>query len=158
MKKKIYIILFLAIFAFVMISLYTTFAYNEEVARLDNSTANYNLIYSLKESGDRQVSIASKNETFVDITLTNTYGSSVKYGIYYHLVNLDKVPDGLQISLANNSLNKLQDIINPNDTYIVSLKIVNNSNYNVDLIVGALVGFENGNIDDLVTADTILVK
>ena len=49
MSKKIIVIALLGlIIALGGISLYSTFAYDAEAARLDESSSDYNLIYSLK--------------------------------------------------------------------------------------------------------------
>ena len=56
-KKSIVVILVILITSFVIISLYTTFAYNEETTKIDNSNADYNLIYSLKEKSNRELKI-----------------------------------------------------------------------------------------------------
>ena len=158
MKKRIYIFSALLIIVLVVISLYSTFALDEDNNKLEESVADYNLVYSLKENDSKIVSVASKNETYVDVTLTNTYDVTVKYGMYYHLIYPNKIPDGVKISLANTSKAILQDRIKSNETKVVSLKITNDSEYNVQLVVGAIVGFENGNIEDLVNDDVILIK
>ena len=158
MKKRIYIFSALLIIVLVVISLYSTFALDEDNNKLEESVADYNLVYSLKENDSKIVSVASKNETYVDVTLTNTYDVTVKYGMYYHLIYPNKMPDNVKISLANTSKAILQDRIKSNETKVVSLKITNDSEYNVQLVVGAIVGFENGNIEDLVNDDVILIK
>ena len=37
-------------------------------------------------------------------------------------------------------------------------KIENNSDYVINLIIGALIGFENGEIEDLITDGEVLIK
>ena len=144
--------------AICLISLYSTFAFNEEENKLPDSSADYNLIYSLKEKSNKQVTINKGEEKYLDITLNNTYNSTVKYGIYYYLIDSKKIPENFTITLAEDSQDTLSNIINPNKTRNISLKIKNDSNYSVQLIIGALVGFENGNIEDLLQEGEILVK
>ena len=144
--------------AICLISLYSTFAFNEEENKLPDSSADYNLIYSLKEKSNKQVTINKGEEKYLDITLNNTYNSTVKYGIYYYLIYSKKIPENFTITLAEDSQDTLSNIINPNKTRNISLKIKNDSNYSVQLIIGALVGFENGNIEDLLQEGEILVK
>lgn len=157
-KKSIYLILFIMLFTVSILSIYSTFAYDEEVERLDDSTANYNLIYSLKETTNKQLSVASNETKYVDITLNNTYKSTVKYGMYYKLIKPNNMPDNVKISLAEESIDTLQDIIKSNQNKIISIKIENNSNYNIELIIGALVGFENGNVEDLLKDKEVIIK
>jgi hypothetical protein len=141
-----------------IVSLYSTFAYNEEATKLDDSTADYNLIYSMREASKNQI-ITSPGETkYVDIDLTNGYQSNVKYGIYYHLISPNKMPENITITLAEDSEAPLEDIIKPNQEKKVTIKIVNNSEDNLDIVVGALVGFENGNIQELIREGEYLIK
>lgn len=157
-KKSIYIILFIMLFTVGILSLYTTFAYDEESTKFDESKANYNLIYSLKDTSNKQISVTSKETKYVDIMLNNTYNSTVKYGMYYHLLKPNKMPDNVKISLSEDSIDLLQDTIKPGENKVVSIRIENNSEYNIELIIGALVGFENGNIEELLKNDEVIIK
>ena len=157
-KKSIFTILFIMVLSAIIVSLYSTFAYDEESTKLDDSTADYNLIYSMRESTKNQVIVTANETKFVDITLRNDYQSNVKYGIYYHLVSPNKLPNNVSISLAEESRDALEDIIKPNQEKIITIKISNNSENNIDIIVGALVGFENGNIEKLIKNGEYLIK
>ena len=157
-KKSIFTILFIMVLSAIIVSLYSTFAYDEESTKLDDSTADYNLIYSMRESNKNQVIVTANETKFVDITLRNDYQSNVKYGIYYHLVSPNKLPNNVSISLAEESRDALEDIIKPNQEKIITIKISNNSENNIDIIVGALVGFENGNIEELIKNGEYLIK
>ena len=72
-----------------VISLYTTYAYeeNNNTFLTNPSISNYNLIYSLKESTNKEIIIGPKEEKFIDINLQNTYLSTIKYGMYYYLIS-----------------------------------------------------------------------
>ena len=157
-KKSIYIVLFIMLFTVCILSLYTTFAYNEEEKKLDESTANYNLIYSLKDASNKQITVAPKETKYVDIKLNNAYNSTVKYGMYYRLLKPNKMPDNINISLSEDSVGLLQDTIKSGESKVVSIKIDNNSEYNIELIIGALVGFENGNIEELLKENEVIIK
>ncbi len=157
-KKSIYIILFIMLLAVVILSLYTTFAYDEEASKIDESTADYNLIYGLKETSNRQVTIAAQETKHIDIILSNTYNATIKYGMYYHLIKPNNMPNNVKISIAEESINQLQGTIKPNDTATISIMISNQSEYNLELIIGALVGFENGNIEELLGDNEVLIK
>ena len=157
-KKSIITILLLLVISFAIISIYATFAYNEEAGKLDASQADHNLVYTLKENSSKQISIAPNEEKFVDIVLTNTYDSTVRYGMYYSLMNSSKKPDGLEITLAKESIDLLENTIKPNQTRSVSIHVTNNSSEDINIIIGALIGFENGNIADLVKSNEVLIK
>lgn len=157
-KNKITILLLLML-SIGIVSLYTTFAYegNNNVVT-EESSADKQLIYSLKSSSNKEIIVNANSEKFVDINLLNTYQSTIKYGMYYYMINPDKLPDNVIITLSPDSLDSLEDIIKPGDTRSISIKIANNSEYTINLIVGALIGFENGKIEDLITDGEVLIK
>lgn len=158
MSKKSIVAVLMMIFSAGIISMYTTYAFDNEVGTLGESNADYNLIYSISENSNQQLSLMSGEVKYVDIALTNTLSSSIEYGMYYYAVNPEKLPDDVEISLADTSDDPLEDIIEVGQEKVVSLKITNNSEYNVVLIVGALIGFENGDIRELETDKQILIK
>ena len=157
-KNKITILLLLML-SIGIVSLYTTFAYegNNNVVT-EESSADKQLIYSLKSSSNKEIIVNANSVKFVDINLLNTYQSTIKYGMYYYMINPDKLPDNVIITLSPDSLDSLEDIIKPGDTRSISIKIANNSEYTINLIVGALIGFENGKIEDLITDGEVLIK
>ena len=157
-KKQIIMILLIAVLSIGIISLYTTFAYNEEAAILDESTADYNLIYQVKSLSNKYITLNAQEEKFIDIVITNTYKSNLKYGMYYKLLNPKNSKESINISLAEESKGQLQSIIKPNNTKTISLKIKNGEDSSIDLVVGALVGFEQGKIEDLQKEGEILIK
>lgn len=158
-KNKIFIVL-LIMLSVSVISLYTTYAYeeNNEVITDHPSSSNYNLIYSLTESTNKEIIVEAKEEKFIDISLKNTYDATIKYGMYYYLINPTSLPDNVTITLADGSVDLLEDTIKPDETKTISIKITNDSEYTIDLIIGALIGFEYGDIEDLVTKGEVLIK
>ena len=157
-KKSILIILFLLLLSVGGITLYNTFAYDPEVSKLKESNADYNIIYSLKENSDKYITVPAKQEKYVDIELNNTYTATIKYGMYYLFVNPKEGNNNVSITLSEDSTNPVEDIIKPSETKIVEIKINNESDDNIDLVVGALIGFENGEISDLIKNGEVLIK
>ena len=155
-KKTIFIILIIAVLTVSILSLYSSFAYNEESNDLGETDANYNLIYSLSDESNKQIEVASNSDIYVDLDVTNTYDYTVKYGVYYYLVKPDDLPNGVSINRVDDLA--IQDTIEAHSSKTVSIKIVNKSDYNIELILGTLVGFENGNIEDLLTDGLVLIK
>ena len=88
----------------------------------------------------------------------NTYASTIKYGMYYYLISPEKMPDNVIITLSEDSVDLLENTIKPDESRSVSIKIINNSEYSINLIIGALIGFEYGDIQDLVTDGEVLIK
>lgn len=158
-KNKVMVVL-LVLLSIGIISLYTTYAYEENSSFVNSgiSKSDYNLIYSIKNSSSKEISINPYEEKYVDVNLVNIYSSNIKYGMYYYVLEPDKLPDNVDVSLSEYSEDKVEDIIKPNNEKNVSIKISNNSDYSVKLIVGALVGFEKGDINDLITDGEILIK
>ena len=157
-KKSVYSIMFIMLFTIGILSLYTTFAYDEEANQLDESNADYNLIYMLKDNSNKQIAVMSNETKYIDITLNNTYKSTVKYGMYYNLIAPNKMPNNVTISLAEDSENPLESTIKSGQSKIISIKIDNQSEYNIEIIIGALVGFENGNISELLKDGEVIIK
>lgn len=157
-KRTISIIIIMCLLSLGIVSLYTTFAYNEENTKLENSTADHNLIYSLKETTSKQIAISPNEVKYVDITLENPYTSTIKYGMYYYMINPTITPEGFTVTLSEDSQDVLTNIIKPSQTRIVSIKLSNNTEEQIEIILGALVGFEKGKIEELVQNGEILIK
>ena len=158
-KNKIFIVL-LIMLSVSVISLYTTYAYeeNNEVITDHPSSSNYNLIYSLTESTNKEIIVEAKEEKFIDISLKNTYDNTIRYGMYYYMINPTKLPDNVIITISEDTEDSLEDIIKPNQTRSISIRITNDSEYAINLIIGALIGFEHGDIEELVTDGEVLIK
>ena len=159
MNKNKIIIILLIMLSIAVISLYTTYAYEESNNDIiEPSISNYNLIYSLKESTNKQITVGPKEEKFIDINLQNTYSSTIKYGMYYYLINPTTLPNDVIITVADGSIDKLENIIKPEQTRNISIRITNDSEYAINLIIGALIGYENGDIEELITDGEVLIK
>ena len=156
MSKNKIIIVLLILLSIGVISLYTTYAYEDNNEELSNQ--HYNLMYPLKESSNKEIAVGAKEEKFVDISLKNTYENTIRYGMYYYMINPTKLPDGVTITLSEDSEDLLEDIIKPNQTRSISIRITNDSEYAINLIIGALIGFEHGEIEELVTDGEVLIK
>ena len=134
MSKNKIIIVLLIMLSISVISLYTTFGYEGNNLIINESNSDYNFLYSLKENTNKEITVEPQKETFIDIILTNTYESAIKYGMYYYLITPEKLPENIEITLAKHSQDILEDIIKPQNTKVVSIKITNNSDYTINLI------------------------
>lgn len=160
MSKNKIIIVLLILLSIGVISLYTTYGLEENLTTQEPSNPNSNttLMYSLKEGSNKEIIVDGNEEKFIDISLKNTYSSTIRYGMYYYMISPTKLPDNVTIALSEDSEDLLENTIKPNQTRNISIKITNNSEYVVNLIVGALIGFEHGEIEDLVTDGEVLIK
>ena len=159
MSKNKIIIVLLILLSIGVISLYTTYGLEENNATyVPTSDSDKTLIYSLKESSNKEISIGTKEEKFIDISLKNTYESTIRYGMYYYMISPSTLPDNVTITLSEDSEDLLENIIKPGQTRNISIKITNDSEYAINLIIGALIGFEHGEIEELVTDGEVLIK
>jgi hypothetical protein len=157
-KNKILIVL-LMMLSIGIISLYTTYAYEDNDNNSNQITnTHYNLMYPLKESSNKEIAVGAKEEKFIDISLKNTYDNPIRYGMYYYMINPTKLPDNITITLSEDSEDLLEDVIKPNHIKSISIRITNDSEYAINLIIGALIGFEHGEIEELVTDGEVLIK
>lgn len=157
-KRTVFIILIICAFTASIVSIYSSFAYDEAAHDLGESDANYNLVYSLRDENKKQITVASKSDIYVDLEVINSYDYTVKYGTYYYLVKPNNMPSGITVKVTEDSSSKAIETIESHKKKIISLKITNDSEDSVDLVVGTIVGFENGNIEELVSDGLILVK
>jgi hypothetical protein len=158
MKKGIIAFILLLVVSLSIVSLYTTFAFDEETASLNESTSDYNIIYSMMSDSNRSIVVDAMEEKYYDIVLENVYDSNVRYGMYYYLSSPEVMPNGVSITLAEGSADPVEGIIKPKNVKSVSIKVTNNSDSKIYLTIGALIGFENGLIEDLVRDGEVLIK
>ena len=154
MNKNKIIIVLLIMLSIGIVSLYTTYAYEEEYNNFikEQSNANYNVELPVKDKDDKnkEIFLNSNEETFIDISIKNDKEKgTVGYGTYYYMKNPEKLPDGVTISLAEHSTDPLEGTMKEGESKNISIKITNNSEYTINLIIGALSGLENGKIEDL---------
>ena len=157
-KNKIMIVL-LMMLSIGIVSLYTTYAYEENNVSPDNIPINSNnIIMSIKNSTSKEINIGPNEEKFFEINITNEEKSTIRYGIYYFMIEPQKLPDNVSITLAEDSEDALENIIKPEQTRNISIRITNDSEYAINLIIGALIGYENGDIEELITDGEVLIK
>lgn len=157
MKKRIIIIVSIIIIVIASLSLYNTFAIDKENTLDNNSNSDINLSYSLKES-NMDVIANIGEEKYVDIILKNIYNENIKYGVYYKMNEPKNIPNGLKVTIDDISKSKNEEILKPNEDKVITIKIVNNSSYNVSITLGSVVGFVQGDINSLLKDDMILIK
>ena len=159
MSKNKIIIVLLMMLSIGIVSLYTTYAYEENNVSPDNIPINSdNIIMSIKNSTSKEINIGPNEEKFFEINITNEEKSTIRYGIYYFMIEPQKLPDNVSITLAEDSEDALENIIKPGNRRSISLRITNNSEYSIDLILGALAGYEKGKPEDLIKSGEVLIK
>ena len=112
----------------------------------------------LKDKSSKRVVLSAREVKYLEINLENPYDSSVRYGMYYYVLNDNSNRDKLSITLDADSKDPLEDVISPKESKSILLKLENNSDYSIEVQVGALVGFVNGKIEELVKDGEVLIK
>lgn len=159
MRKRLLILIGIIIIITVgMLSLYRTFSLSsDEENDVIPSDSDYLLTYSLKWD-TVNINVSSKEEKYVDINLKNSYSSSVRYGLYYIIKDSKQLVDGLIISIDDTTESNNEEILEPLEEKVVTIKIINNSEYNVSILLGNVVGFEHGDVTTLLEDNMILIK
>ena len=140
-KHNILLILF--VFSMALISgLYTTFSIytTTEPAEIIDGLTTYKFILSSTKENNR-ISIAGNTSKTVDVTVSNSATTKLKYGIYYSSVN--DLTD-VKINYLPNSKYKAVGLINQNSDYIVTIRIINKSDKEVTIDIGLAFGLEKG--------------
>ncbi|MBQ9853580.1 MAG: hypothetical protein IJO57_00920 [Bacilli bacterium] len=155
LSKKSVIAVLMMILSFGIISIYSTYAFDEEDITLDESNSDYNVMFVL---GERDATLVPGETKFIDVSLTNNNSGDVRYGMYYYAINPNRLPSEVNISLADDSDDPLEDIIKINESKSVSIRIENNSEYNINLRIGAFGGFVKDDIEYFETDNYVLIK
>lgn len=155
LSKKSVIAVLMMILSFGIISIYSTYAFDEEDITLDESNSDHNVMFVL---GERDATLVPGETKFIDVSLTNNNSGDVRYGMYYYAINPNRLPSEVNISLADDSDDPLEDIIKINESKSVSIRIENNSEYNINLRIGAFGGFVKDNIEYFETDNYVLIK
>ncbi len=158
MKKRLIIIISIIIIFIGVLSIYRTFAVNSNNNLKNETESDINLSYTLKNNDNMNVVVNAKEEKYVDMTLTNGYSEKVKYGIYYQMLDPKEVPNGLNVLIDNNSKNINEEIISPKEEKIVTVIIKNNTDNNITISLGSIIGFAQGDINALLEDNMILIK
>ncbi len=69
-----------------------------------------------------------------------------------------QIVSDLIVSIDDSTENKNEEILESNEEKILTIKLVNNSEYNISLTLGSVVGFEQGDINTLIDDNMILIK
>lgn len=140
-KHNILLILFIFIVTLVA-GLYTTFSIytTTDSADIIDGLTTYKFILNASSSST-SASISANTIKNIDITVSNNATTKLKYGIYYSSKN----------DLTNVTINYLPSskypstgLIEANSDYIVTIRIVNNSDSNITIDFGLSFGLEKG--------------
>ena len=140
-KHNILLILFIFIVTLVT-GLYTTFSIftTTDTPEIIDGLTTYKFILSAKDK-NTTINIAANTTKNMDITVSNKSNTKLKYGVYYF--SYDDLTD-VVINYRPTSKHKALGMIEKNSDYVVTVKIINNSENTISINFGLLFGLENG--------------
>ena len=144
MDKRKLIFTSLIVLALVVATLSITYALNVNVTQ--NTTSDYDLSYTfdISDNATWTINLASGKTKIYEISITNPYSDSIKYGIVYKMDNPTTMPDNSLVGIVSTSENFSQGSINSNSTINVSIAVVNSSTSNMQVTLSVISGYKNG--------------
>lgn len=136
---KVKIIIIITILMLITISLYYTYATN---VTMDETNGNVDLTYNINLTNPESTIVtvkAGKTKCF-DLFLINTNEDTINYGLAYN--NIEK--DGIIVAQIDTSKNGASDLIDSNDTYQISLVIVNDTANDITYEIKPITGYKKG--------------
>lgn len=125
----------------VIMGLYQTFSMLTESGGISysNNTKTYSFI--IGSNKENELIIKENDTKYVDVSIKNDKEIDLTYALYY---NLDKEVKDITIGYIEETNAKPTGTILANDTKVISLKIINNSNQIVKINIGINSGTLNG--------------
>ena len=151
MDKRKLIFTSLIVLALVVATLSITYALNVNVTQ--NTTSDYDLSYTfdISDNATWTINLEAGKTKIYEISITNPYSDSIKYGIVYKMDNPTTMPENSLVGIVNTSENSSQGSINSNSTINVSIAVVNSSTSNMQVTLSVISGYKNGG--DLIIPD-----
>ena len=155
MKNRHIIFLLMIIIALIGIILSVTYALNINIT--ENTTSDYDLSYTfdISDNATWTINIEPGKTKIYELTLTNPYNDSIKYGIAYKLENPTELLEGVTIEVPDTSSSLPQDLLEANKTNNIEVEIKNNSINNLQITLNILTGYKNGG--DLIIPDNYVL-
>ncbi len=144
MDKRKLIFTSLIVLALVVATLSITYALNVNVTQ--NTTSDYDLSYTfdISDNATWTINLEAGKTKIYEISITNPYSDSIKYGIVYKMDNPTTMPENSLVGIVNTSENSSQGSINSNSTINVSIAVVNSSTSNMQVTLSVISGYKNG--------------
>ena len=144
MDKRKLIFTSLIVLALVVAALSISYALN--VAVTEGTSSEYDLSYTfdISDNATWTINVPAGKTKVYDISVTNPYSDTIKYGIVYKLDNPTTMPSDSLVGVLNTTENPSQGSINANSTLEISVAIVNNSSSNMQVTLGIVNGYKNG--------------
>ena len=140
-RKEKFVFILIIFIVIVIMGLYQTFSMLTESIGVSysNNTKTYSFI--IGSNKENEIIIKENDTKFVDVLIKNDKEIDLTYALYY---NLDKEVEDITIGYLEETKEKPNGIILANDSKVISLKIINNSNQIVKINIGINSGTLNG--------------
>ena len=144
MDKRKLIFTSLIVLALVVAALSISYALN--VAVTEGTSSEYDLSYTfdISDNATWTINVPAGKTKVYDISVTNPYSDTIKYGVVYKLDNPTTMPSNSLVGVLSTTENPSQGSINANSTLEISVAIVNNSSSNMQVTLGIVNGYKNG--------------
>ena len=144
MDKRKLIFTSLIVLALVVAALSISYALN--IAVTEGTSSEYDLSYTfdISDNATWTINVPAGKTKVYDISVTNPYSDTIKYGIVYKLDNPTTMPSDSLVGVLNTTENPSQGSINANSTLEISVAIVNNSSSNMQVTLAIVNGYKNG--------------
>ena len=144
MDKRKLIFTSLIVLALVVATLSITYALNVNVTQ--NTPSDYDLSYTfdISDNATWTINLEAGKTKIYEISITNPYSDSIKYGIVYKMDNPTTMPENSLVGIVSTSENSSQGSINSNSTINVSIAVVNSSTSNMQVTLSVISGYKNG--------------
>lgn len=142
-RKKL-IFLSIILILLVIASIYATYAINVYYEETTPTEYDMALNFELSNSVDRQVTVAAGKKKIFDIEVTNPYTDAVRYGVAYTMISPTTLPSDVIIAQLSTSVNTAQGLVEKNNTSVITIIVVNDSNSEVTTTFSVINGYKNG--------------
>ena len=158
MVKKIIIPLLLVFSAFLILSLYKTYAYDTSVVEETPSTTDLEYTFKIGNSSIKQITVDSGETRYYDIVLGNPNPAKISYSIYYEMVSPSTKPIRFSIEYTSKSTGESTGKVDKEGNIILNLVVTNTSDSSVTIKLGSVAGYVNGGELTLGSGQEIIPK
>jgi len=144
LNKKRIVFIIVIILLVIVTGLYSSYAINVFYNEGTPLTYDQALDFSLSNELEQEVLVEANKTKVIDFDITNPYEGNIKYGLTYEMINPTELPDGVVIAQSSESPNISVGMLEEDDSIIVSIIIVNDTENNLTLSLGLVYGYENG--------------
>ena len=142
--KRLVVIIFIILGAFLTFSLYRTFAYDTSVVEEVPSTTDLEYTFKIGNSSIKQITVDSGETRYYDIVLGNPNNAKISYGVYYEMVSPSSKLNDFSIEYTSKSTGESTGKVDKEGNITLNLVVTNTSSSAVTVKLGTVAGYVNG--------------